>query len=139
MKAYVRGYKSRKSANHEVIDYWFSITPQDAMKIPSREWAQGDIRLVRYGITINEDTDHPHLLTGFQIEEFEDGFVISCEGSFFFRGSAAARSEADDTLGTPTRVAALSCSNSFVSQGSIVRESLSRNAAHPALNLRSSH
>ena len=97
MKAYIRGFQSRKSANNEITDYWFAAVPQDAMKIPSREWAEGDVRLIGGGITINEDTPQPHLITQFEIEEFEDGFVISCEGPFFFRGSGEARSIPADT------------------------------------------
>ncbi len=47
MKAYIVGYKSRESANHGIIDYWFSLSSKDAMKIPTRErgrkWRQVDL------------------------------------------------------------------------------------------------
>ncbi len=32
MKGYIVGFKSRESANHEIIDYWFSSSSKDAMR-----------------------------------------------------------------------------------------------------------
>ncbi len=82
MKGYIVGYKSRESANHEIIDYWFSSSPKDAMKVRTKEWAEQDVGRFNRGITINEDTPQPCLLTDFQIEEFEGEFIFWCEGPF---------------------------------------------------------
>ena len=97
MKGYIVGYKTRESANHGIVDYWFSTSPKDAMKIPSREWAESEVRLFNRGITINEDLQRPHRLDDFQVEEFEDGFVVWCEGPFVVRarGEGEARSTPD--------------------------------------------
>lgn len=85
MKGYIVRYKSRESANHEIIDYWFSDSPKDAHKFPSKEWAEGEVNRFNRGITINQDLQRPHVLDDFQIEEFEDGFLIWCEGPFVVR------------------------------------------------------
>jgi hypothetical protein len=85
MKGYIVGYKSRESANHEIIDYWFSTSPKDAMKFPTKDWADTEKYRFNRGITINEDLQQPHRLDDFQIEEFEDQFVVWCKGPFVVR------------------------------------------------------
>lgn len=94
MKGFIVGYKSRESANHQIIDYWFSDSPKDAMHWPLRELAEAEVRCFNHGITINEDLQNPFLLQDFQIEELEDGFVVWCEGPFVARarGAGAAQS-----------------------------------------------
>ena len=66
MKGYIVGFKSRESANHEIIDYWFSTSPKDAMLWDLREFAEGDVRHFNRGITINEDIQRPHTLQDFR-------------------------------------------------------------------------
>ena len=61
------------------------------MKIPTKEWAEREAATFNGRITINEDIKRPHILNNFQIEEFEDGFVIWCDGPFVVRGSGEAR------------------------------------------------
>lgn len=93
MKGYIVGFKSRESANHEIIDYWFSPSSNDAMRWGLREFAEADVRLFNRGITINEDLQRPHMLTDFQIEEVENGFVVWADGPFVVRGSGRARNQ----------------------------------------------
>lgn len=100
MRGYIVRYKSRESANHEIIDYWFSSSAKDAYKFPSKEWAEPEVSRFNRGITINEDLQRPHVLNDFQVEEFEDGFVIWCEGPFVVRAHGEAAAE-DKTADTP--------------------------------------
>jgi hypothetical protein len=104
MKGYIVGYKSRESANHEIIDYWFSTSPKDALRRPTRELAEAEIFLFNRGITINADLQRPHLLNDFQVEEFEDGFVVWCEGPFVVRarGEGAAENAIPHTPPDPS-------------------------------------
>ena len=86
MKGYIVGFKSRESADHQIIDYWFSNSPKDAMRWDIRELAEADVRLFNRGITINEDLGHPHFLNDFEIEEPEPGkFIVFAEGPFVVR------------------------------------------------------
>jgi hypothetical protein len=102
MKAYVRGYKFRESANHEIVDYWFCLNPKDALVRPTREWAEGEVSLFSRGITINEDLKRPYVLTEFEIEPLADGFVISCDGPFEVRGVGDPRLIRCASIGIPT-------------------------------------
>jgi hypothetical protein len=74
------------------------------MKVPSREWAEAEVRNSNRGITINEDLRQPHRLEDFQIEEFEDGFVIFADGPFVvrMRGEGEAQSTPAGTLSAPS-------------------------------------
>lgn len=86
MKGYIVGFKSRESANHEIVDYWFSTSPKDAMTWAMRELVEADVRVFNRGITINEDISRPHLINDFQIEELELGkFIVFAEGPFVIR------------------------------------------------------
>jgi hypothetical protein len=102
MKGYIVGFKSRESANHEIIDYWFSTSPKDAMRWDLREFAEGDVRHFNRGITINEDIQRPHTLQDFQIEEFEGRFVVWCDGPFVIRGAGAAQNLPARTPSAPS-------------------------------------
>jgi len=83
MKGYIVGFKSRASADHQVIDYCFSDSAQDAMRWDLRELAEADVRLFNRGIMINEDLGQPHLLDDFAIEEVEpEKFIVFAEGPF---------------------------------------------------------
>lgn len=53
MKGYIVGFKSRASADHQVIDYWFSDSAPDAMRWNLRELAEADVCLFNRGITIS--------------------------------------------------------------------------------------
>lgn len=101
MKGYIVGFKSRESANHEIIDYWFSPSPKDAMRWSLRELAETEVRLFNRGITINEDLHRPHLLSDFQVEEFEGGFVVWADGPFAVRRSGTALNEPGETKQEP--------------------------------------
>jgi hypothetical protein len=86
MKGYIVGFKSRASADHQIIDYWFSDSANDAMRWDIRELAEADVRLFNRGITINEDLGQPHLLQNFEIEEVEaEKFIVFAEGPFVVR------------------------------------------------------
>jgi hypothetical protein len=100
LKGYIVGYKSRESANHEIVDYWFSTSATDAMRWHLKELAEKEVPLFNRGITINEDLQRPYILNDFQIEEVEDGFVVWCEGPFVVRvrGEGAAQ---NTTVHTP--------------------------------------
>ena len=104
MKGYIVGFKSRESANHEIVDYWFSSSPKDAMRWSLKELADADIRLFNRGITINEDLQRPHTLNDFQIEEVEDRFIVWCEGPFVVRarGEGVAQNRAESTPRSPS-------------------------------------
>lgn len=52
MKGYIAAFKSRASADHQVIDYWFSDSPKDAMCWDVRELVKADVRQFNRGITI---------------------------------------------------------------------------------------
>lgn len=104
MRGYIVGYKSRESANHEIIDYWFSTSPKDDLKFPSKEWAEPEVSRFNRGITINEDLQRPHVLGDFQLEEFDNGLVVWCEGPFVVRahGEAAAQNKVADKPDAPS-------------------------------------
>ena len=104
MKAYIVGYKSRESANHGIFDYWFSLSSKDAMKIPTREWAQMEAGRFNRGITINEDIQRPHVLDDFQVEELEGEFVVWCDGPFVVRarGEGTVQNKAESTPENPS-------------------------------------
>jgi hypothetical protein len=101
MKGYIVGFKSRESANHEIVDYWFSSSPKDAMRWRLRELAEADVRHFNRGITINEDLQRPYSLSDFQMEEVEDGFVVWADGPFVVRGSGTARNSGGDAPPEP--------------------------------------
>ncbi len=81
MKGYIVGFKSRESANHEIIDYWFSSSSKDAMRWGLREFAEADVGLFNRGITINEDLQRPHMLTDFSIEVRGSGRARNQDGN----------------------------------------------------------
>jgi len=85
MRGYIVGFKSRESANHEIVDCWFSTSPKDAMRWHIPELAEADVRLFNRGILINDDIQCPYLLRNFEVEECEDGYVAACEGPFVIR------------------------------------------------------
>lgn len=86
MKGYIVGFQSRASANHEIVDYWFSTSPKDGMRWDTRELAEADVLIFNRGITINHDLHRPYVLQSFEVEEFNDGFIVGCEGPFAIRG-----------------------------------------------------
>jgi hypothetical protein len=90
MKMYIKAYKSRESVNHMLIDYWFCATPTDALWRADKTIAEDEIMAFNRGITINKDIQRPHLLTNFQIERFNEGYVIWCDGPFEIRGEGTA-------------------------------------------------
>lgn len=98
MKGYIVGFKSRKSADHEIVDYWFSSSPKDAMRWTIREFVEVEVRHFNRGITINEDLGRPYMLTDFEIEEPEPGqFIVCAEGPFVVHGLGVAKSTHADT------------------------------------------
>jgi hypothetical protein len=67
----------------------FCATPTDALWRADKTIPEDEIMAFDRGITINEDIHRPHLLTNFQIEKFNEGYVIWCDGPFEIRGAGA--------------------------------------------------
>ena len=86
-KAYIVGFESRESANHEIKDYQFSSSAEDAMPWSSKTYAETEVLdFNRRGITINADLGRPWVVHTFQVEEREPGvFIIAAEGPFVER------------------------------------------------------
>jgi hypothetical protein len=83
MRAYIAGMKDAEEPHRQHLrDYWFGLTKEQAGTWNNRRAAE-DARshMEHSGITIPTRNSIGRL-TDFQIEEYGEKFVISCEGPF---------------------------------------------------------
>jgi hypothetical protein len=100
-KGYLAGWKRRKGPQEEqIIDYWFSPTPDRAATWATRLEAENECTSIfHFGIDVLAIGGGTYFCRNFVVEERAPGeFVVSCEAPFLLQnGSGQSGSESQDS------------------------------------------